>query len=366
MIVILKLVLHTVTSWFSLFSAAVVNEVNDPYAPIGFGWILLFPLLAALAINMGYGYDAINSVHAKYINNRSLKSSFFWIFAKKNWFSKSTLQDIKSGALNMFLVGPLALVGITYESSEETMGRVSLKLASILHLNPESLKPGGSHNLLMDVIYILAIIVGSNFGLWISHYLMHRIPFLWEFHKFHHAATSLTPFTNYRASLGHAIFFDFAAGVGMALVAIPFPLVFGYTPAGGDNIIAFTLVWLLTGPVSMFIHSPIWISLGRLEYVITSPAVHAIHHSTNPEHFNKNFGGELSIFDTLFGTLHRSEKAPPPGFSIGLPDEPVDLNEASVWEINYLPIKTNFQRIFSKNTPPDQGDQDRQEIKKAA
>ena len=33
---------------------------------------------------------------------------------------------------------------------------------------------------------------------WLHHYLCHRVPFLWEFHKVHHSANVLTPITVFR------------------------------------------------------------------------------------------------------------------------------------------------------------------------
>jgi sterol desaturase/sphingolipid hydroxylase (fatty acid hydroxylase superfamily) len=52
-------------------------------------------------------------------------------------------------------------------------------------------------------------------------------------------------------------------------------------------------------------HSHLWIAVtGPLGRVVISPAHHQIHHSTNPKHFNKNFGSCLAIWDWIFGTLH--------------------------------------------------------------
>ncbi len=46
----------------------------------------------------------------------------------------------------------------------------------------------------MTVMLFLAY----ELGYWLNHYLSHRVPFLWEFHKVHHSATVLTPLTNFR------------------------------------------------------------------------------------------------------------------------------------------------------------------------
>jgi sterol desaturase/sphingolipid hydroxylase (fatty acid hydroxylase superfamily) len=51
-------------------------------------------------------------------------------------------------------------------------------------------------------------------------------------------------------------------------------------------------------------HSHTRITWGdRLEHVICSPAQHQIHHSTDVRHHDRNFGGLLSLWDWLFGTL---------------------------------------------------------------
>jgi sterol desaturase/sphingolipid hydroxylase (fatty acid hydroxylase superfamily) len=47
-----------------------------------------------------------------------------------------------------------------------------------------------------------------------------------------------------------------------------------------------------------------WIPrLGPLERVFNTPAHHRVHHASNPEYLDANFGGVLIIFDRLFGTF---------------------------------------------------------------
>src|SRR5215204_1944067 len=41
----------------------------------------------------------------------------------------------------------------------------------------------------------IAFVLCADFGLWLGHYLLHRVPLLWEFHKVHHSAEVLTPFS---------------------------------------------------------------------------------------------------------------------------------------------------------------------------
>ncbi|MGB8043961.1 MAG: sterol desaturase family protein, partial [Pseudolabrys sp.] len=56
-------------------------------------------------------------------------------------------------------------------------------------------------------------------------------------------------------------------------------------------------------------HSHMWISFrGVLGRVFVSPAHHQVHHSSNPKHFNKNFGSCLALWDWMFGTLYVPQK----------------------------------------------------------
>jgi hypothetical protein len=52
-------------------------------------------------------------------------------------------------------------------------------------------------------------------------------------------------------------------------------------------------------------HSQLWISFpGLWGRLFMSPAHHQVHHSSNPDHFNKNLGSCLAVWDWMFGTLY--------------------------------------------------------------
>ena len=69
----------------------------------------------------------------------------------------------------------------------------------------------------------------------------------------------------------------------------------------GETNIVFFLFLFFGGSLA---HSNIWISFGPLEKIFISPAMHHIHHSTAPRHFNKNFAFIFSFWDRLFGTVY--------------------------------------------------------------
>ena len=57
--------------------------------------------------------------------------------------------------------------------------------------------------------------------------------------------------------------------------------------------------------------------LGPLEGVFNTPSAHRVHHGTNPEYRDTNFGGVLVVFDRLFGTYaaERSDVLPVYGWA---------------------------------------------------
>ena len=51
-----------------------------------------------------------------------------------------------------------------------------------------------------------------------------------------------------------------------------------------------------------FVHTELVPRIGWLEWIINTPSAHRVHHASNPEYIDKNFGGVLLIWDHLFGT----------------------------------------------------------------
>ena len=51
-----------------------------------------------------------------------------------------------------------------------------------------------------------------------------------------------------------------------------------------------------------FLHTEAIGKLGFLEHIIDTPSNHRVHHGSNPEYIDKNFGGVLMVWDKLWGT----------------------------------------------------------------
>lgn len=155
------------------------------------------------------------------------------------------------------------------------------------------------------VVGTLALFLAAEFGYWIDHWSSHKVPIFWEFHKAHHSAEVLTPLTNFRVHPVEGLKFANILAVTMGLTDAA--LTWGL----GEPAKAFTVFDRnILGLAGLYLiqhlqHTHLWLTApGPLRSVIYSPAHHQIHHSTDPEHFGKNLGSFLTLWDWLFGTLH--------------------------------------------------------------
>jgi sterol desaturase/sphingolipid hydroxylase (fatty acid hydroxylase superfamily) len=151
----------------------------------------------------------------------------------------------------------------------------------------------------------VSLFLVDDFLRWWIHYLMHKVPELWEYHKVHHSAEVLNFATAERFHPVETIITAGIMTIGIAIVNGVFIAVAGrhLTPVTvfGANVFLFT--FNIFGGVLR--HAPYWVSFGpKVERWVISPAMHQIHHSEEERHFDTNLGGSLSIWDRWFGTIY--------------------------------------------------------------
>jgi sterol desaturase/sphingolipid hydroxylase (fatty acid hydroxylase superfamily) len=154
-------------------------------------------------------------------------------------------------------------------------------------------------------LYTICDLLAIDAALFLAHYLQHKVPLLWEFHKTHHSAAVLTPITVLRMhpvdqllnfTLAAALP-GFAAGVFSYLYAQPVPV---FTISGLN--IGLFLFYLAGVPLR---HSHIWLMYPRwIARHISSPAMHLIHHSSEMRHADKNLAQMFNFWDKLAGTFY--------------------------------------------------------------
>ncbi len=82
---------------------------------------------------------------------------------------------------------------------------------------------------------------------------------------------------------------------------IPMPLL-GFHPYQIIAVSAFSTLY------QYWIHTKGIGKLGFLEKLMNTPSHHRVHHGTNPQYIDKNYGAVLIIWDRIFGTFHEEQE----------------------------------------------------------
>jgi sterol desaturase/sphingolipid hydroxylase (fatty acid hydroxylase superfamily) len=263
------------------------------------------------------------------------------ILNKEHWLSESAFSDygllIINILIKIFILTPFFLTGISLA--------VLIKNKLVLQFGFIS----GNHfpDMMIVFLYTIAIWLGGDFTKYVLHWLCHRIPLLWHFHKIHHSATSLNPFTEYRQHPVEMILFYFEGTLIFAFITG----IFFYVFPGQVN------MWEVLGVnLGRFLfnffggnlrHSHIALKYyDKVELFILSPMQHQIHHSQDPEHFNKNLGSQFALWDWMFGTLKQSKDIQEPlSFGLGIKENKNYTNSIkAVW----TPIQDITSRLLKK------------------
>ena len=130
-----------------------------------------------------------------------------------------------------------------------------------------------------------------DYTLYLWHILLHRLPFLWRWHRVHHADADLDVSTALRFHAAELLW------------SVPWRL--GQVLLIGVSPRALSLWSSLTVAEVMFHHANLRLPpggervLGRL---VMTPAQHGVHHSREPAHQHTNFSSGLALWDWLHGT----------------------------------------------------------------
>lgn len=154
-----------------------------------------------------------------------------------------------------------------------------------------------------SVLLTIVLFFAYEFAYWLDHWLKHRVALLWRFHKVHHQAESLSILTNSRVHpVDTVLFANLAALVmgGAGALGERFTASSAPLSANGAN----ALILIAAVAITHLQHSHLWLRFGaRGGRYLLGPAHHQIHHSSAPEHHDRNFGSSLAMFDRLFGTF---------------------------------------------------------------
>ena len=156
---------------------------------------------------------------------------------------------------------------------------------------------------------------------WAQHLLMHKVPVLWKFHKVHHSQREINFFTNSRTHFIDDLTFNFVSVLPFVFLSFEIPQIW--------------VILVIQKWHPLLIHANIRTNLGPLKYILVTPQSHRVHHSLQPEHYDKNYGCVFAIWDQMFGTQVRDyEVYPDTGINEYFPVE----QDYKWWQVPFMPI----------------------------
>ena len=148
-------------------------------------------------------------------------------------------------------------------------------------------------NIKAGVITWLLLFLATDLVWYWYHRLAHEINAFWAVHVVHHQSEDF----NYTVSARITVF--------QAIVRCMF---WSVLPLIGFPPVMISILLLIHGLYPFFIHTQALGKWGWLEKVLVTPTHHGIHHASNPEYLDKNYGDVLIIWDKLFGTFMQEKK----------------------------------------------------------
>ena len=135
-----------------------------------------------------------------------------------------------------------------------------------------------------------------DFLQWLTHILLHKIPFLWKFHQVHHSVKEMGFAAHFRYHWMENVLYKPFKTLGVMVLG-------GFEP---DQAYLVHFFAILIGHLN---HANVKISWGPLKYILNNPIMHLYHHAyALPKgKFGVNFGISLSLWDYHFKTHYVPE-----------------------------------------------------------
>jgi sterol desaturase/sphingolipid hydroxylase (fatty acid hydroxylase superfamily) len=134
----------------------------------------------------------------------------------------------------------------------------------------------------------VTIFVMRDFVYYWVHRAEHRIRLLWASHMVHHSPQTIGFTTAVRVPWMEAVYKPW---LGL------------WVPLVGFHPVAAIALDVLAATIGQLYHTESVRRLPIIERFFVTPSAHRVHHGSNPEYIDKNFGAVLIVWDRLFGTF---------------------------------------------------------------
>lgn len=160
---------------------------------------------------------------------------------------------------------------------------------------------------LNPLVAICIAVVLMDLVIYGQHVVFHRIPVLWRIHRMHHTDNDLDVTSGARF---HPVEMALSMLFKLAVIAIIGP------PAT-----AVLLFELILSSGALFNHANFALPTPAdklIRLLIVTPDMHRVHHSTQLQEMNSNYGFNLSVWDRLFGTYLAEPEGGQTNMTLGL------------------------------------------------
>jgi sterol desaturase/sphingolipid hydroxylase (fatty acid hydroxylase superfamily) len=135
--------------------------------------------------------------------------------------------------------------------------------------------------------------VAIDFVFYWWHRMSHRVHFLWAIHMSHHCSEEMNFVVAFRQPWLAPIF------------KIPF---FAVLPLAGFDPTITVVAGIAATLWGVVGHTQIVHKLWRpIEWLFNTPSHHRVHHGSNPEYIDKNYGNLFIVWDRMFGTFQEEQ-----------------------------------------------------------
>lgn len=280
-------------SWNSL-----VNQIIHPFSDgISSFYVLIFLSLAIWTIEICLPWR----------KNQSILRKDFWLDAFYMFF-------------NYYLFGLIIFAALSNTTSvlfSELAGSIGMPrryIFDFFHYFPVWLQ-------------VIIFFMVRDFLQWCIHNLLHRIPFLWRFHKLHHSVREMGFAAHLRYHFMENVVYQLIGFVVLSYI-LHFKLEYGF------------YVYMIGTLIGHLNHANLGWDYGPLRYILNNPKMHIWHHvKALPKDHRKgvNFGISLSCWDYLFKTNY----IPSDGRDVELGFEGVENYPSNFFEQQIEPFKFN-------------------------
>lgn len=238
---------------------------------------------------------------------------------KQGVFRKDFWLDVFYMFFNFFIFNLIVFIALSTTTENlflKILSNFSIELTSFQLIDLNSLPIG---------MRLFIFFIATDFVQWATHILLHKSPFLWNFHKVHHSVKEM-------GFAAHLRYHWMETLVYRTTLYIPLAIIGGFQV---DDVIFVHLIALSIGHLN---HANVCLNLGPLKYIFNNAQMHIWHHAkTMPSNHNYgvNFGISLSIWDYLFKTSYIPKNGR--GIELGFDGDesfPKDFIQQEIYPLN--------------------------------